>query len=49
LNDLVGLFVILAFLAGVVGIVALWTQHDINRQRERDAAAKKAADDHTTA
>ena len=49
MNDLIGLFVILAFLGGVVGIVALWTQHDINRQREKDAAAKQVADDHTTA
>jgi len=41
---------VVAFLGGVVGIAALWTQRDLNRQqereRERDAAAKKATEDH---
>jgi len=45
MSQLISVFIFLAFIAGVVGIAALWTQHDINRKREQDATAKKETED----
>jgi|GEM_PF-5179534 len=41
LSDLISIFCLLSSIAGAVGIVALWTQHDIDRKRELDAALEK--------
>ncbi|MBL9168222.1 MAG: hypothetical protein JNN07_10815 [Verrucomicrobiales bacterium] len=34
MNDLLNTVMILAFIGGLAGIVALWVQHTLSRQRE---------------
>lgn len=40
----INIFIALGCLGAVVAVVALWTQHDINRAREKDAEANRAND-----
>ena len=46
MSQLINILVLLAFIGGVIGVIALWTQHDLNRQREKDSATKKPTGDH---
>ena len=42
MSGLISIFIALGCLGAVVAVVALWTQHDINRVREKEAEANKA-------
>ena len=44
MSILIDLFLFFAFVGGVVGIVALWTQHDINKARESEDSSKPGPD-----
>ncbi len=44
MSGLINIFIALGCLGAVIAVVALWTQRDINRAREKDAAANKAND-----
>jgi hypothetical protein len=45
MNDVINILLALAFIGGVVAVVALWTQRDINRAKEKDSSAKKSNDE----
>ena len=45
MTTLINLFLFFAFVGGVVGIIALWTQHDIDRRRERELSSQDGNDD----
>ena len=42
MSGLINMFILLCVIGGVIAVVALWTQRDINRARDKDAAANKA-------
>ena len=44
MSGLINIFIALGCLGAVIAVVALWTQRDINRAREKDAEANKAND-----
>ena len=46
MHEIISILFGVAILYGLIGMVALWTQSDVNREREREAAAKRAPDDH---
>ncbi len=45
MSGLINIFIALGCLGAVIAVVALWTQHDINREREKDSAANIANDE----
>ena len=45
MSELIKILFLVLFIAGFVGIAALWTQRNINRKREKDAKASEAGDD----
>ena len=44
MGGLINIFIAPGCLGAVIAVVALWTQHDINRAREKEQAANKADD-----
>ena len=44
MSGLINIFIALGCLGAVIAVVALWTQHDINRAREKDSATNKTSD-----
>jgi hypothetical protein len=42
-SELINIRIALAFIGGVVAVVAIWTQHDINRAREKKESASNKA------
>jgi hypothetical protein len=47
MDTLISIFLFFAFVGGVVSIVALWTQYDIDRAGKRDVLAKDKSDEVT--
>ena len=45
MSGLINIFIALGCLGAVIAVVALWTQRDIDRAREKDSAEKKANDE----
>jgi hypothetical protein len=45
MDTLISIFLFFAFVGGVVSIVALWTQYDIDKAKKRELLARDKSDE----
>jgi hypothetical protein len=45
MDTLISIFLFFAFVGGVVSIVALWTQYDIDKAKKRELLAREKSDE----